>query len=164
MCSTKYFLLIVFLLPGLAIADDDEQLNDIYRNFFHGTVDIEKTESLYSDDVIHVGPPNAPLIRGKKPFMDSNIIPLNDFITEENLALSGKAYIVRRLIMDNIANDVGYLYMKIESADGKSSEQLQKFSWLFEKTEDTWRVVTDFDGTPAPLSVLDELEAQIVIE
>jgi len=46
----------------------------------------------------------------------------------------------------------------------EARDHLQKFSWVFLKLDGKWRVVTDFDGTPAPLSLIDELETQFIIE
>ena len=85
-------------------------------------------------------------------------------VNSGQIEISGKAYILRRLIVGDMANDVGYLYARVTQADGQPVEQLQKFSWVFVNHGGEWRVVTDFDGTPAPLSLIQEIQPQFVVE
>jgi len=156
--------LLLLLLSGVSLADDDAQLNDIYREFLGSSVDVEAVEMRYRDDIIHVGRSNTPLIRGQQSFMDTNILPLAQMVNEGQIEISGRAYIVRRIIVNDMANDVGYLYMKLKQADGEPIEQLQEFSWVFLKENGRWRVVTDFDGTPAPITLIESLHPQFTVE
>ena len=161
--SISWFLLIVFL-SGAVFADDDAELNAIYRVFFDSPVSLEEIGALYRDDVIHVGRPSTELIRGKPNFLETNIAPLVEMVNQGHIKISGIAYIVRRIIVGDMANDVGYLHMTVKKADGESVEQLQKFSWVFVRMGRKWRVVTDFDATPAPLALLDNLKAEFIVK
>ena len=157
-------LALIFGVTGCALADDNNELNDIYRAFFDSPVSTEKIESLYRDDIIHVGRPGTALISGKSTFMEINILPLAEMVNTGQIEFSGKAYIVRRIILDSVANDVGYLWTSIKQGQGDPLEQLQKFSWVFVKEDDKWRVLTDFDATSAPLELLENLQAEIVVD
>lgn len=126
--------------------------------------DLSIIEDLYRSDIIHVGRADAALLRGKENLMQINIRPLAEMVNSGHVSISGRAYVVRRIVVGDMANDVGYLHMTITMPDGQSQEQLQKFSWVFLKSEGRWRVVTDFDSTPAPLSLIDELETQFIVE
>jgi len=52
----------------------------------------------------------------------------------------------------------------LRQSDGEPIEQLQKISWVFVKEGGAWKVVTDFDGTPAPLDLIAGLQPQFTIE
>lgn len=160
--------LIVIMLTVVAcadaFADDGEELNGIYRAFMTAAVDIEHIATLYHDDVIHVSRKDAPLQRGIGEFMATNVVPMADAINAGEVNFKGKAYIVRRVIVGNMANDVGYLHSAVTFPDGRAAEQLQKFSWVFVKEDGRWRVLTDFDGVSAPPELLEELEPEFVIE
>ena len=96
--------------------------------------------------------------------METNILQLSQMVNTGQVDIIGKAYVVRRIIVGDMANDVGYLHLRMSMDGGDPIEQLQKFSWVFVNTEDEWQDVTDFDDTPAPLSTLDGLEPQRTIE
>jgi hypothetical protein len=132
--------------------------------FFESPFSLKEVEKTYRDDIIHVGRPETALIQGKRSFMETNIAPLASMVDEGQIEISGTAHIVRRIIVGDMANDVGYLHMTLKRANGESFEQLQKFSWVFVRVGGKWKVVTDFDATPAPLNLLDSLEAGIVVE
>lgn len=154
-------MLLVSCAPHI---DDDAALNDIYRAFFQTPIDTDSIERLYRDDVIHVGRPETPLLSGRGDFMEAAILPLAEVVNSGQLEVSGKAFIMRRLIVGDMANDVGYLYAMLRQSDGEPIEQLQKISWVFVKEGGAWRVVTDFDGTPAPLDLIAGLQPQFTIE
>ena len=161
------FSVLVFLWIASwnhAFADDNEQIDDIYRGFFQTPVDVEAIENRYRDDIIHVGRPDTPLLSGKQTFMETNILPLSQLVKTGQVDIIGKAYVVRRIIVGDMANDVGYLHLRMSMDGGEPIEQLQKFSWVFVNTKGEWQVVTDFDATLAPLTVLDELKPQRTIE
>ena len=160
---------LIVLLLGVAccvdaFADDNEELNDIYRAFMTSPVDVEHIESLYRDDVIHVGRNEAPLIQGVSDFMETNVTPMAEAINSGAATFKGRAYIVRRVITEDMANDVGYLHSSISYPDGRSGAVVQKFSWVFIRENGRWRVLTDFDGTRAPIDLLEELQPQFVVE
>ena len=160
-------MLFLFIAPTSTLADghtDDEQLNDLYRQFFTAEIDVEAIASTYRDDIIHVGRPGTTLVVGKPYFIETNIAPFAMMINSGDLGFEGTAYIVRRIISGDMANDVGYLHSSVTLPDGNHAEQVQKFSWVFIREDDEWKIVTDFDATPAPLEVLDGLEAQIVVD
>ena len=156
--------LAAILTSTTGLADDNDALNEIYRGFIAAEVDVARVGGFYGDDVIHVGAADAPLLVGKEAFMATNIQPLADMVNSGQLQIEGKFYILRRIISGDMANDVGYLYMKTKKPNGDHSAHVQKFSWVFVRDNDMWRVVTDFDATLAPLSVLDKVRAQIIIE
>jgi hypothetical protein len=85
-------------------------------------------------------------------------------IDEGNMTVKLKAYVVRRVIKSEMANDVGYLYFNMTTQDNKSIEQVRKFSWVFLKRANQWRVLTDFDSVPAPMSVLENINDYRLIE
>ena len=162
--SVALLAFLSILVSSIARADDDTELDDIYRGFFRAPVDIKAIETRYRDDIIHVGRPDTPLLSGKQSFMETNILQLSQMVNTGQVDIIGKAYVVRRIIVGDMANDVGYLHLRMSMDGGDPIEQLQKFSWVFVNTEDEWQVVTDFDATPAPLSTLDGLEPQRTIE
>lgn len=157
-------LLAVAGLATPAVGDDNAQLNAIYRQFFVSPVDTAEVATTYREDIIHVGLPGNPLVRGKPDFLATNIEPMAQLVNSGAVELEGRAYVVRRLVIGDMANDVGYLYIKARQPGGDPTEQLQKFSWVFVREECKWRVATDFDATPASLSALDGLEAAYVVE
>ncbi len=144
--------------------DDNRQLDDIYRLFFQVPVDINNIESHYRDEVIHVGRTDTPLISGKASFMEINIAPMTEMVNSGAVEFRGTTYVVRRIVSGDMANDVGYLHSIVKLPDGSEHEQVQKYSWVFLKTNGAWQVVTDFDATTAPLTVLDNLEAEFVVK
>lgn len=156
--------LLLTLLPGPALTTENTAIDDFYRAYFRLPEKIEKLEEFYRPDFIHAGRHNAPLTLGRDKFLDRKIRPLRKMIRDGQLVLSGKAYIVRRVITDNMANDVGYLYLKLEPPKGEPLEQLQKFSRVFIQEDGQWKLLTEFDGGPAPLALLETLEAELVIE
>ena len=161
------FLLAIFLLGSAtsqASEKDNRALDEIYRLFLGNQMDVQKVAKVYHPEVIHVGPAEQSLLKGKDKFLSSNILPLAEMINAGKVKLEGKVYLVRRMMGPQMANDVGYLYMKLTNAEGKSIKQLQKFSWVFAKAGQSWQVVTDFDATPAPLAVLDQLAQARVIQ
>ena len=159
-----FFLILSVVGCVNAFADDGEELNNIYRAFMTTPVDAEHIRTLYHEDIIHVGRKNAPLQRGVDDFMATNVMPMAEAINAGEVSFEGRAYIVRRVIVGDMANDVGYLHSAVSFPDGREAEQLQKFSWVFVKRGGRWQVLTDFDGTPAPPELLEELEAEIFIE
>ena len=159
-----YFLILGAIACVNAIADDGEELNNIYRAFMTTPVDAKHIRTLYHEDIIHVGRTNALLQRGIDDFMATNVMPMAEAINAGEVSFKGKAYIVRRVIVGNMANDVGYLHSAVSFPDGREAEQLQKFSWVFVKKDGRWQVLTDFDGAPAPPELLEALEAEIFIE
>ena len=156
--------LAAILTSGPGLADDNAELNAVYRGFLGAEVDVAKVGMFYGDDVIHVGAADSPLLIGKETFMATNIQPLADRVNAGQLQIEGKFYIMRRIISGDMANDVGYMYLRMKEPNGDHSAHVQKFSWVFVRAGDTWQVVTDFDSTQAPLSVLEKLRAQIIIE
>ena len=161
--SICLFFLIV-LVNGVAVADDHAELNAIYRTFFVSPISLDEIETYYRDDIIHVGPPGAGLIQGKANFLETNIAPMAAMVNKGEIEISGVARIVRRVIIGDMANDVGYLHMTGKPSNGETFEQLQKFSWVFVKVDDRWRVISDFDATPAPLSLIDGLESEFIVD
>lgn len=155
-------LLVLAALP--VRADDHEKLNDIYRQFFMPRVNVEKVADSYADDVIHVGRQNTALLHGKPAFLAANIAPFAEMVNSGQIEFQGKAFVVRRIMSDDMANDVGYLYSVIRTPDGEPQEQLQKFSWVFRKVNGSWKVVSDFDATLAPLETLNSISAEFEIE
>ena len=125
---------------------------------------LDRLESLYRDDIIHVGRRNAPLLQGIDAFMTTNVVPMAEAINAGEVSFKGTAYIVRRVIIGDMANDVGYLRSAVTYPDGRAAEQLQKFSWVFAREDGRWRVLTDFDGTSAPVELLGDLQPRFVIE
>ena len=159
------FLVLLIAATG-ALADDrsdDEQLNDLYRQFFTSEIDVSAIAETYREDIIHVGRQGTPLVVGKPNFIETNIEPFAGMINSGELGFEGTAYILRRIISGDMANDVGYLHSSVTLPDGTFAEQVQKFSWVFVKEDGEWKVVTDFDATVAPIEVLEDLEAQIVV-
>jgi len=100
----------------------------------------------------------------KPTFLATNIAPMAEMVNSGRIEFEGKVYVVRRIVSEEMANDIGYLQSTMRSSDGESMEQLQKFSWVFLKEEGTWHVITDFDATLAPLDILDSINAEFVIE
>lgn len=90
--------------------DDNRQLDDIYRLFFQVPVDIKNIESHYRDDIIHVGRTDTPLISGKASFMEINIAPMTEMVNSGAVEFRGTAFVVRRIVSGDMANDVGYLH------------------------------------------------------
>jgi len=163
--TTRVVLTLAAILTcATGLADDNAELNKIYRGFIAATVDVAKVGAFYGDEVIHVGSADSPLLMGKEAFMATNIQPLADLVNSGQLRIEGKFHIVRRIISGDMANDVGYLYLRTRKPNGDHSAHVQKFSWVFVREDGTWKVVTDFDATLAPLSALDKLRAQIIIE
>jgi ketosteroid isomerase-like protein len=156
-------LLLALTLSSGVRADDHAELNEIYRQFFTAPVSVEAIGARYRADVIHVGPPGAPLLAGKRAFLETNIAPLAGAINGGQLEVSGTAHIVRRVIVGDMANDVGYLHLRLAGADGRAAEQLQKFSWVFVREGGRWQVVTDFDATTAPLDLLPDIQAEFTV-
>lgn len=144
--------------------DDNEELNALYRQFFAAEIDVSGVAETYREDIIHVGRQGTPLVVGKPRFIETNIAPFAAMINSGELDFDGTAYVVRRIISGNMANDVGYLHSGVTLPDGTFAEQVQKFSWVFVKDGGEWTIVTDFDATAAPLDVLDGLEARFVID
>jgi hypothetical protein len=161
----KFLLVFLCLVNADVFASDrdNEALDNIYRLFLAKKVDVEEVRKHYHETVIHVGRKDTSLLIGREAFMATNIEPLAAMVNSGQMSLTGKMYIVRRVIEGNMANDVGYLYSEVGTPDGKSIHQVQKFSWVFLKGEQGWQVVTDFDATPAPLDVLKGIEPQRVI-
>lgn len=137
---------------------DNDGLDHIYRLFMAQPVELDKIASHYRPDVIHVGKPDAALLQGKEAFMQTNIVPFANMLADQSLSFSLKVYVVRRLVTEDMANDVGYLYSKVVMPDGQQVEQVQKFSWVFTRADDIWLVATDFDRT---LATLEELQLAI---
>ena len=161
----RVLIACLFLASGAGVsADDNEQLNGIYKAFLTSPVDLEHIRSVYDPDVIHVGHDMTPLLRGIDEFIDTNVKPLADAINSGAIAFTGKVYVMRRSIVGDMANDVGYLHAVVDSPEHGRSESVQKFSWVFVKADGRWRVLTDFDAQAAPLDVLDGLQAAFVIE
>ena len=156
--------LILVACGAPALADDNEQLNDIYRAFMTAPVDLAHIETLYHPDVIHVAHSNTPLLRGIDEFITTNIVPMAEAINTGAITFTGRAYVMRRIIIGDMANDVGYLHAAVESPERGKSERLQKFSWVFVREDGKWRVLTDFDSQVAPVELLDELEPEFLIE
>ena len=160
--------LLLLVPPAIALADghtdDDQQINDLYRQFFAAEIDVPAVAETYDEDIIHVGRQGTPLVIGKPSFIETNIEPFAGMINSGELNFSGKAYILRRIISGSMANDVGYLRSSVTLPDGTFVEQVQKFSWVFIKEDGDWRIVTDFDATGAPLEVLEGLSAEIVVD
>ncbi len=48
-----------------------------------------------------------PLLRGKQDFLETNIAPLAELINAGQIEVEGIAYIVRRVVVGDMANDVG---------------------------------------------------------
>ncbi len=159
----KVVLALSILAAGDALAGDDEALNDLYRQFFEEEVNVAEIAETYRDDIIHVGRQNTHLVIGKPFFIETNIEPFAEMINSGQLSFDGTAYVVRRIISGDMANDVGYLHSTVTLPDGSVGEQVQKFAWVFIKEDGAWKVITDFDATGAPLHVLEGLEAEIVI-
>lgn len=145
------------------LASDDEKLDNIYKLFLSGQVNVEEVEKSYDEGIIHIGRKDKPLTLGKQNFLNINIKPLVAMIAGGKFTYAGKAYIVRRLVKQDMANDVGYLYSMVTTPDGKKMEQVQKFSWVFVKKGQKWQVVTDFDLMQAPLTVLDDLKTERIV-
>ena len=162
--TSMVLTLVASLTCTIGLADDNAELNAIYRGFIEAEVDIARVGGFYGDDVIHVGAPDSPLLMGKEALMATNIQPLADLVNAGQLRIEGKFHIVRRIISGDMANDVGYMYLRTREPNGDHSAHVQKFSWVFLRENDGWQVVTDFDATLAPLSVLEKLRAQIIIE
>ena len=156
--------LLLLVCSGTVVADDNEQLNAIYKAFMTTPVDVEYITSLYHPDVIHVGHQSTPLLRGVDDFIETNITPMAEAINTGTIAFTGRAYVMRRTIVGDMANDVGYLHATAESPERGKSERLQKFSWVFVKEGGKWRVLTDFDAQTAPLELLEGLEPEFFIE
>jgi|GEM_PF-2965382 len=149
----------ISLLTALPIqaSSDDQQLDNIYRVFFNPKIKLSDVTPHYAENVIHVSKPKAPLLIGKESFMATNIVPLIQMIRSGQMTFSGKVYLVRRIIKGDMANDVGYLYAEVRTPDGQHHRQLQKFSWVFVKTDGHWKVVTDFDATLADIDKVTDL-------
>ena len=91
-------------------------------------------------------------------------MPMAEAINSGVVTFTGKAYVMRRTIVGDMANDVGYLHATAESPERGKSERLQKFSWVFVKEDGEWRVLTDFDAQSAPIELLEGLEPEFFIE
>ena len=156
---------ILFVLAATAAAESGHPVDSIYRLFLAPTIDLAAVEAAYASDIIHVGAPNQPLLIGRDAFIQTNILPLASMIESGQARLTGRIYIVRREIGSELVHDVGYFYVKVQVDGQPTNEQLQKFSWVFRKTDDgIWQVITDFDATPAELSLLGDIAAIHVIE
>ena len=161
----KYSILLALLMNMTAFATTaDKELNSIYRLFMQQPLNIENVELRYTDNIVHVNKANQPLLSGKENFLATNITPMVSMLASGNIKLQLKAYIARRVVTKEMANDVGYIYMKMTTEDGNIMEQLNKFSWVFLKQDGLWKVLTDFDTVPAPMSVLDDSNKFIVID
>jgi ketosteroid isomerase-like protein len=162
---TRFLSTILLLtLAAGAQAADGHPVDKIYRLFLADQIDAEAIEKAYAEDIIHVGRESTPLLRGREMFLQTNILPLAAMVNAGHAKVGGRFYIVRRVEGEELLNDVGYLYARVEMEGQATIEQLQKFSWVFRKGEDgVWRVITDFDATPADLSMLSGIEATLVI-
>lgn len=157
-------ILLLTLAAG-AHAQDSHPVDDIYRLFLAEKIDPAAIEEAYAEDIIHVGREGTPLLLGKEMFLQTNILPLAAMVNAGHATVGGRFFIVRRVEGKELLNDVGYLYARIEMKGQATIEQLQKFSWVFQKGESgAWRVITDFDATPAELSMLSDIEPELVIE
>ena len=96
--------------------------------------------------------------------MATNIAPLAELVNTDQLDVDSKVFIVRREKRADMANDVGYIFASISQGGAEPIDVVQKFSWVFVHDGFGWRVITDFDGMPADLSVLNGLQPQRVIE
>lgn len=155
---------LIFSLGSCAAeTPDDENINEIYRLFLVDQIDLAETAERYNPAVIHVGAADTPLIVGRDALFEKHMAPIAEMIASGALSIEGKFYIVRRVIGAELAHDVGYFYSRIEMDGQPPVEAVQKYSWVLENASGKWRVITDFDGTPAPLSVLENLETQLII-
>ena len=146
-------------------AEQGHEVDAIYRLFLAPEIDLEAVEAAYADDVIHVGRPDEALIAGRESFIESNILPLASVVNTGRAQVSGRFLIVRRAVGPELINDVGYFHSEMAMEGRTTIEQLQKFSWVFRKGDDgRWRVITDFDATPADLALLPEIRPAFVIE
>jgi ketosteroid isomerase-like protein len=148
--------LFVFLLSVYTPvhAGDNEELDSIYRLFMQNQLDMKSVDLAYADNVIHVNTPNQPLLQGKQDFLEINITPMKTMVDSGQLKVNLTAYVTRRVITGEMANDVGYLHTAITMPDGEIKERVRKFSWVFLKQGGVWKVITDFDATQAPLDVV----------
>lgn len=160
--------LAVGALATLALpagAETEHDVDAIYRLFLAPEIDLEAVRAAYADDVIHVGSTDKPLIVGKEAFIEANILPLAGMVNAGRASVNGRFYIVRRVVGSELVNDVGYFHSLLEMEGRTMIEQLQKFSWVFRKAPDgRWRVITDFDATPADIEVLREIVAVRTID
>ena len=140
----------------LANAQTNHSIDSIYLLFMNETVDVQSISDRYIEDVIHVGDHEGSLLRGKTHFLNKNIVPFKNMLENGDFELLLRTYVVRRIESDGIANDVGYLYSKITMPDGSEMEQVQKYSWVFIKENNSWKVATDFDKTKATLKDLKD--------
>jgi len=145
---------------GAAIANDNEQLDEIYHLLLEPKPSAKAISARYGETVIHVGPNGKSLIEGRDDFLTQNIEPFVGALVAGQFDLTGAFLITRRVIGEQLVNDVGYLYARIETPDGRVQELVRKFSWVFEKTDGEWVVITDFDATPAQLDVIDTVDTE----
>lgn len=145
---------LVLTTPAMA----SRSIDDIYRVFIDRPLDRDEISALYVKDIIHVGRAGNELLRGRSDFMGTAIDPIMQSLHNGDFKISMRFYIVRRLQTPEMANDVGYVYSQVEARDGTVVEGVQKFSWVFLKVGQDWKVATDFDATPANLAALEGLE------
>lgn len=145
-------ILTVFLLAITQAAfgeDDNQSIDNIYRLFLTSTPSVEAIEQRYAADIIHVGRVGTPFISGKETFMRTAVEPIVEMIQSGQAKVGGRFLILRRDIGTLLANDVGYFHMSLQIGDNPPVDSFQKFSWVFRKDGDQWKVITDFDATPA---------------
>lgn len=156
-------LVALFISSFPVLAGDQAELNSIYQLFMQDQVDIQQVEQIYPNDIIHVGPADSPLIMGRDSFLKINIEPFISMIAAEGIKLELTAFVVRRTIGKVLANDVGYLYGRLHMPGKEPIQQVQKYSWVFQRDKDSWKVITDFDSTLAPLEVLSDIKTVEII-
>ncbi|MEP1741698.1 MAG: hypothetical protein ABJI60_21215 [Kangiellaceae bacterium] len=161
----KYLIFALIVLTTIPNAKSDAslQLDNIYRLFMQDKIELKAINLVYDESVIHVGKTNSALLDGKKDFIDTNIKPTIKMLESRQFKLKLIAYVVRRVLSTDMANDVGYLYSEISLPDGKQLKQLQKYSWVFINENGIWKVITDFDATPADLAILPFISAERII-
>ena len=116
-------LLAVAGLATPAVGADNAQLNAIYRQFFVPPVETAEVATTYREDIIHVGLPGKPLVRGKPVFLATHIESTAQLVNSGAVELEGKAYVVRRLVVGDMADDVGYLYITASQPGREPAEQ-----------------------------------------
>lgn len=159
------FLPLFFSVTSLTtktVADDGEQLDALYRTFLSERIDTEAVADSYSGSIIHVSRPGLPFLKGKSLFLETNIAPLAQMLNAGQAKLKMRFLVVQRTIGPTLANDVGYIHSLLTLPDGSVSESVHKYSWVMQKSDGQWQILTDFDGVEAPKTVLDETFVRVI--
>ena len=162
--SSRIVTALLFLVMSTnVLANDTEELNDLYGIFAGPSADVSAIAASYGNDIVSDGLADEPLISGKRDYIVRAIRPFADLINA-GLEFERTTYVTRRVVSGDMAHDVGYFHSVLSRPGVEPVEVVQKFSLVFMKERGEWKIITYFDAGTAPADVLQGLEARYVID